>query len=46
MLMSVDEFKDMLQYYCKYKLEPSELQVIKEYFENYFQRTEIKRSEL
>lgn len=46
MLWSVDEFKDMLQYYCKYKLEKSELLVIKEYFENTFQRSEIKRLEL
>lgn len=46
LLMSVDEFKDMIQYYCKYRLEESEVKVIREHFENFFQRKEIKRTEM
>jgi hypothetical protein len=36
MLMSVDEFKDVIQAYCKYKVEDSELAIIQEHFVNYF----------
>lgn len=46
MLLSVDEFKQMLQNYLKFLLGPAEVLVIREYFEDRFSRKEIKRTEL
>ena len=45
MLLSSEEFAAIIQKYCKYKVDQEEIQLIKEYFENNFQRKEIKRTE-
>ena len=45
MLLSAEEMSMMVQKYLKYKFEKQEVNVIKLYFNDTFQRKEIKRTE-